>query len=288
MPLFVPSRPEFNFLYSNVSATRPATAWGFSHTSGTAPTFSAYATLVAAANITTDIFGIELMFNNAANAATTRNLLVNIGIDTAGGTTFTTRIPQLLAGHAGIVTIGGGISYYFPLYIPSGSSIGIQATGTAAIPFNTAVKLYGRPRNPDSINAGGYVINYGTTIGTGATGAVGTAITVGTTAEGAYTSVGTTTRDHWWWQMGHTLIDTNIAAAGVSFDMAAGSSITLNNRIFEDQFFFYDGSERIWNCLLPLYTYYGKTATGDIIYIRGQSSALAETSLSVAAWGLGG
>lgn len=282
MPLYVPGRRDFNFLYSNVSATRLVAGWGFSHTCGTAPTFSAYATLVSAANITTDIYWVELIFSNAFNAATTRNLLVNIGIDTAGGTTFTTRIPALMAGHAGSMIIGGGIVYNFPLYIPSGSSIGIQATGTTAFAFNTAIKLYGRPSVPDSINAGSYVINYGTTAAT----ATGTAITNGTTAEGTYTPVGTTTRSHWWWQMGHTFVDTNVGAAGVSFDLAAGSSPTLNEQILQDQLFWYDGTERIWNT--PQLNCYGNTNTGDIVYIRGQGSAAAETSLSVAAYGLGG
>lgn len=285
MPLFQPATPEFNFIYSNVSATRPAAAWGFSHTAGVAPAFSTYATLVAAANITTDIFGIELIFNNAALAATTRNLLVNIGIDTAGGTAFTTRIPALLAGHAGVFTIGGGISYYFPLYIPSGSSIGIQAAGTTAFAFNTAVRLFGRPRYVDSIRAGSYVINYGTTAAT----ATGSAITIGTTAEGAYTQVGVaTTRNHWYWQMGHTFVDTNVAASGIAFDLAVGSSTTVNKQIFQDQYFFYDGSERIWNLPLSQFSYYGNSTVGDLVFIRGQSSGVAETSLSVAAYGLGG
>lgn len=282
MPLYVPGKKDFNFLYSNVSATRLVAGWGTSHTAAAVPNFSTYATLVTAANITTDIFWVELIFSNAFLAATTRNLLVNIGVDTAGGTSFTTLIPSLMAGHAGSMIVGGGITYNFPLYIPAGSSIGIQASGTTAFAFNTAIKLYGRPSSPDSINVGSYVVNYGTVAAT----ATGAAVTLGTTAEGNYATVATTTRNHWWWQMGHTIVDTNIAAAGLSFDLAAGSSTTLNEQILQDQLFFYDGTERIWNT--PQVNCYGNTNAGDIIYIRGQTSGTAETSPTVAAYGLGG
>jgi hypothetical protein len=284
MPIYSPFGPDFQWQYSNVSATRLATAWGFSHTSGAAPTFSTYATLVSAANVTTDVYGIELIFNNAFNAATTRNLLVNIGVDNAGGTTFVTKIPALMAGHAGSVIIGGGIVYYFPLYIPAGSRIGIQATGTTAFAFNTAVKLYGQPRRPEAVRVGSYVTNFGTTT----TGAQGTAITLGTTARGTYTQVGAaTTRSFWWWQMGHTFVDTNVASAGISFDMAAGSSTTVNKQLFENAVYFYDGTERIWN--IPLVaSQYNTVGVGENIYIRGQTSGTAETSPTVAAYGLGG
>lgn len=294
MALFIPSRREFNFFYSNVSATALAQGWGFSHTSGTTPTFSTYATLVAAANITTDIFGIELLFTNAFNANSTRNVLVNIGIDTAGGTSFTTRIPQLIIGHCGSGILHGGIHYVFPLYIPRGSSIGIQAAGSAAIPFNTAIKLYGKPRNPDGITAGSYVVNYGTTLGTGATGATGTVLGNGTGlgqggAEGTYVLIGTTTRDHWWWQMGYTYIDTNVAAQAIAFDMAIGSSTTLNKLVFENMLFFADGTERIWNEPTPYFGQMTESVAGDNVYIRGSTNvATAEVSSAVAAYGLGG
>ena len=284
MALFSPFGADFQFLYSNVSATRLAAAWGFSHTAGLAPAFSTYATLVSAANITTDIYGIELIFNNAFNAATTRNLLVNIGVDNAGGTTFVTKIPALMAGHAGSMILNGGINYYFPLYIPAGSSIGIQATGTTAFAFNTAVKLYGQPRRPDAIRVGSYVQNFGTTT----TGAQGTAITLGTTAEGAYTQVGAaTTRSYWWWQMGYSFVDTNVAVASVSFDMAAGSSITVNKQLFQDALFFQDGTERIWNSI-PFAGFYNNVGVGENIYIRGQGSGAAEGGTTVAGYGLGG
>ncbi len=283
--IYSPFGPDFQWQYSNVTSTRLVAGWGTSHTSGAAPNFSTYATLVTAANVTNDVYGIELVFSNAFLSATTRNLLVNIGVDNAGGTTFITKIPALMAGHAGSMIVGGGITYYFPLYIPAGSSIGIQATGTTAFAFNTAIKLFGQPRRPDAVRVGSYITNFGTTT----TGALGTAITLGTTARGTYTQVGAaTTRSHWWWQMGYSYVDTNVAAGSVAFDMAAGSSTTVNKNLFTNAVYFQDGTERIVNIPLTFGQLYNNVGVGENIYIRGQGSGAAEAGTTVAAYGLGG
>lgn len=286
MPLFSPYVADFQWQYSNVTATRLQAPWGFAHTTGVNPTFSAYTTLVSAANITQDVYGILLIFNNAFNAATTRNVLVNIGVDTAGGTTFVTKIPNLMCGHSGSMILTGGIQYYFPLYIPSGSSIGIQATGTAAFSFSTAVTLFGQPRNPDGVRVGSYVTDFGVTLAS----ARGTTITPGLAAEGLYAQIGaTTTRDFWWWQLGYSFISTNVTAGGVSIDMAAGSSTTVNKLLLDNVLFFYDGTERIWNSLPPGNSgFYNVVGTGENIYMRAQTSGAAPATSNVMAYGLGG
>ncbi|MFN7318727.1 MAG: hypothetical protein ACK5S6_04365 [bacterium] len=282
--LFNPSGPDFQWSYSNVNTTRLVAGWGTSHTAAVAPNFSTYASLVTAANVTQDVYLVELIFSNVFLAATTRNMLVNIGVDTAGGTSFITKIPNLMCGHAGSMIVGGGISYVFPLYIPSGSSIGIQASGTSASAFNTAIKLYGQPRRLEAVRAGSYITAFGTTAAT----ATGTAITLGTTARGTYTQVGaTTTKPYWWWQMGYTFIDTNVTAGSVAFDVAAGSSTTVNKQLMQNVVFFQDATERIWN-IPPFAGFYNNVAVGENIYIRGQASGTPETSTSVVAYGLGG
>jgi hypothetical protein len=282
--IYSPFGPDFQWQFSNVATTRLVAGWGTSHTAGVAPAFSTYSTLVTAANVLSDVYLVELIFSNAFLAATTRNLLVNIGIDNAGGTNFVTKIPNLIAGHAGSMIVGGGISYVFPLYIPSGSSIGIQASGNTGFTFNTAIKIYGQPRRPDAIRVGSYVTSFGVTAAT----ATGTAITLGTTARGTYTQVGaTTTRPHWWWQMGYTFIDTGVTAGSVAFDMAAGSSTTANKQLMQNVLYFQDATERI-NNQPPFGNFYNNVAVGENVYIRGQGSGNAETSTSVAAYGLGG
>lgn len=288
MPLFVPQGTDFQWSYSNVSATRPTiTGWGFSHVpSTTASTFSTYATLVSAANVTTEVFGIYLNFNFGATSATIRNTLVNIGIDNNGGTNFDTRIPQLMCGSASPLSIGaGGIWYYFPLYIPAGSSIGIQAGSTVATAFFTAITLYGKPRRPEAIRAGSYVTALGTTTGTTWRG---TNVTQGTTADGAFTQIGAaTTRSHWWWQAGFSLADGTMTAAAIAMDIAAGSSTVLNKTLIENQIWTTTAAEQISS--FPQFTgSYNNVGVNENIYARLQGSGNSDTGPNVAVYGLGG
>lgn len=288
MALFVPQGNDFQWSYSNITATRPSTAgWGTAHTpSTTSGTFSTYATLVSAANITQDVYAIYLCFNNNATSATIRNTLVNIGVDNAGGTNFDTRIPQLMIGHASPLGVGaGGIWYYFPLYIPAGSSIGIQAGSTVATAFSTAVWLYGKPRRPEAIRAGSYVTAFGTTL---LTNWRGTNVTQGTTADGTLTQIGAaTTKSHWWWQAGFSVADTTMTAAAITMDIAAGSSTTLNKILIENQIWTTTAAEQISS--FPQFPgSYNNVSVGENIYARLQSSAASDTGPNVAVYGLGG
>lgn len=288
MTLFVPQGPDFQWVFSNVSATRPNTGgWGFSHTpSTTSSTFSTYAELVAAASVTHDVYAILLCFNNGASTNTIRNTLVNIGVDNAGGTSYTTVIPELIAGSAAPLNIGsGGIWYYFPLYIPAGSSIGIQAGSTTATAFNTAVWLYGKPRRPESVRAGSYVTNFGTTT---TTVWRGTSVTPGTTADGANTQIGsTTTKDHWWWQAAFGYADASQTASALTLDVMAGSSTTANKMIIQDQVWTVTGAEQIAS--FPFFPgSYNNVAVGENIYARLQNSGANDTGAHVAVYGLGG
>jgi hypothetical protein len=280
--IYSPFGADFQWQYSNVETTRLVAGWGTAHAAANTPSFSNYATLVANTNITTDVYLVELIFSNGFLAAATRNVIINIGVDTAGGTNFITKIPSLIAGHAGSMVVGGGITYIFPLYIPSGSSIGIQASANTAYSFSTAIKLYGQPSRPDAVRVGSYVTSFGVT------GVGGSAITIGGAAEGTYTQVGTaTTRPHWWWQMAYTFVDTSIAGGSVAFDMAAGSSTTVNKQLMQNVLYFQDSTERINN--QPCFAnFYNNVPVGENIYIRGQGSGAAESGTTVAAYGLGG
>jgi hypothetical protein len=289
MALFVPQGNQFAWSYSNITFTRPNIAgWGTAHTpSTTASTFSTYATLVAAANITTDVYGILLCFNNNATSATIRNTLVNIGVDTAGGTSFVTRIPELMIGNAAPLNIGaGGVWYYFPLFIPSGSSIGIQAGSTVATAFATAVWLYGRPKNPEAIRTGSYVTAFGTQTGTAWRG---TNVTPGTTTEGTIAQIGAaTTRDHWWWQAGFCLQDGTATASVLTLDVLSLTSVLgASIPLIDDQVWSVTANEQI-SAPVYLTNCYQEVVSGDRIHARLQGSTTADTGSNVAVYGLGG
>lgn len=278
--LFVPGN-SWNFVLSNVSATRPAAAWGATVTPGTAGTKGAWTQVFTGAQVSTEIFGVLVLISNGATSAATRNHLVDIGIDPAGGTAYTVKIPDLLGGHAAPITVGG-IYYYFPLYIPAGSSVAVRAVGTIATTFNVALTLFGKPRRPDSVMAGQKVVAFGATLAT----ATGTAVTAGTTADGAYVQLGTaTTMPLWWWQAGLTCVDTTMTANAHTIDIATGDA-TNKDIVLQDVLSIFTAAEQI-TTLPAVYPGFDRTSTGSLVYGRVQCSGTADTALSMMAYGLG-
>lgn len=286
MALYVPVGPDFQWTFSSVTATRPTTTgFGTTITPAVAPSFGAWAVVATGAEVTQDVYGIQICFNNNFTAATTRNTLVNIGVDNTGGTTYQTVIPLLIASSAtSYVLGGGGIWYYFPLYIPAGSQIAVQATGTLATAFSAFVNLYGQPRRPDAVRCGSYVDAFGAQV---LNNTSGTAVTLGTTAEGTYTQLGAaTTKTYWWWQIGYGCVDTTMTAATIHADLAAGTA-TNKKILFENQLWQTTATEQV-SCIIQTANAYNNVAIGDIIYARGQCSGTPDTSTNFIAYGLGG
>lgn len=286
MGLFVPHPgSDFKWQLSSYGTTRPAAAFGTTVTPGTAPTMGAWAQLISGASMVNDAYGILININSASTSATTRNCLIDIGIDNAGGTNYVVSIPFLLGGHAAPYNVGsGGCWYYFPLFIPRGSSIAARATGNVTTAIRVFATVYGQPRRPDAVKVGSSVFSFGQTTST----ATGTSITLGTTTKGNYVQVGAaTTMRLWWWQAGYTCIDTTMTLATIHLDIAAGTSTTNNKLLVGDFFINTSASEQINNTPLTA----GRTsnvASGSNIYVRGISSANADSATSVMAYGLGG
>lgn len=289
--LMIPAAQDFKWWTSNTIGTRPAGAgFGTAITPGTAPTFSAWTQIFTGANVAYDVYGILICINNFSTSATTRNVLVDIGVDSTGGTGYVTKIPYLLGGHATpylSAACGGGIWYYFPLYIKAGSSIAVRSMGNVVTAGNIFVTIYGQPKRPDAVRAGTKVFAFGQTTAT----ATGTTVTLGTTAEGAWTQVGSaTTMPLWWWQVGYTCIDTTMASTTgeiIHMDVAGGTNSTSPKTLLLDIPIFITTAEQFMTVPLNSYSS-GYLASGQNVYVRGQVSAAgADTSPSMMAWGLG-
>lgn len=284
--IYSPFGQDFQWLYSNITGVRPAGAFGIILTAGaTVNTMGNWTVLATPANLVNDVYGIYINFNSGFASNTIRNQLVDIGVDNAGGTNYQVKIPFLMASSASPFSAIGGINYYFPLYIPSGSQVAARIQSTVANSTTRIwFKMYGQPRRPDAIRVGSKVISFGEDTATSS----GTNITVGTTAIGNYTQVGSATdRSYWWWQQGYCSRDASMGTASYTFDLAAGSSTTVNKVLRQDITFFTNGTEQIFGHL-PLIGAYNNVASGENIYIRGQCSGNPDTQTNVMAWGLGG
>lgn len=283
MTLFVPHAANSFEWWTSNNTGRPSAAMGTSITPGN-NTMGSYTQLLAGASVTQDVFGILIQINSNAVAAAARDTLVTIGVDPAGGTSYTDTIQNLLGSCAAPNTFGG-INYYFPLWIRAGSSIAAKASVNNATVGTLRVytQVLGQPTNPEAIKVGTYVDSFGVTTGS----SNGTTVTSGTTSEGSWTTLATSTsRSCWWWQLGMGCNDSTMAALVYAADLGIGDG-TTKRVVVNDMLAFADSSERL---SYGPYTFGCEfdAAAGVNVYGRLQCSGTADSGLSLAAYGLGG
>jgi hypothetical protein len=273
--LYVPGGGNvFGFVSASTAGTRPVAAQGTSVTPGTVG-FGAYAQV--GLDLTDDSYGILIGVNsNSANNAS-RRTVVNIGVDLAGGTTFTTVIPNLVAGGAPtFITEGNAQYYFFPIFIPSGSAVGAQAFGSVNTAIRVFAQFYHKPLNPSAQRIATYAESIGesTFEGTNFVPSV-------TAANGTWTLLGSTIRDLWWWQVGvqGTASDTSYAATTtILVDVGVGDGTVAGTRvILKDVPIRQGATAESFNNIPLLGACEFPVPAGSNIYIRGQNSGANET-----------
>ncbi len=281
MSLLVPGIPQFNYITGNMLSTRPASTIGTSITP-LQNSFSTYAEILSDTNVTRDCYGILINVNGLNVSTAAKDALCTIGIDTAGGTSYVDLIPNLLVSCAWAYTAApGGHWYYFPIYIPAGSAIAAKGSVNNAAPgtFRVAVRLFGAPSDPSSIVCGQGV----EAIGVVTASSRGTAVTSGTTSEGSWTSLGTTTRNCFAWQYGMGVNDGTMTALLYHADLSYGDG-TNQVMIGRDKLYYSGATEQLGAgvygpnfCNVP---------AGSTMYGRLQCSGTADSALSMAAYGV--
>lgn len=284
--MLIASGNSFTKQFSN--STAPSLTPGTSITPGN-NTFPAYAEILSDTVVTEDAYGIMIWVANNAFTAAGRDTLLNIGADPAGTTSFVTIIPNLLVSCAGSITPatngGGGVFYYFPLWIRAGTSLAAQASVNNATvqTFAVVVTLVAGPTHPELLRCGSYVTALGAVTATSR----GTTVTPGTSAaEGAYVSLGTPTLPHWWWQCGYGIQDTTMNNGMIMADIGAGASGS-QELLIENDIFIVGAGETINKPLTP--RTYNRDVAGSVeIWGRASNSLAANDSAnSIMAYGMG-
>ena len=259
--------------------TRPNTANGTSVTPAVGSKGS-YAALGSA--LTDDAYGILININTNFASTASRNTVVDIGIDPAGGSSYSVVIPDLICGGSSAYTRnGGGNWYYFPLFIKAGSTVAARAQGSVTTAIRVGAVTFERPANPSLIRKGSFVEAIGISL------PGGTAITPGTTSEGAWTLMGTTTNRVWWLQFGMQVntADTSWNLAAIHVDVATGDA-SNKDIIIQDANFCTDSGEYVGNPPLTAGVEWDIPA-GANIYMRAQSSGTLD-AYNAAVYALGG
>lgn len=268
-----------------IQSHAPATSPGVTVTPGN-NVYGAYAQVIAGASVTDSAYEIWININSVGVSGSAKDCLVTIGLDLAGGTSYTDFITDLYASCASFYASSsqavGSVSYTFPVRIPAGASIGAKATvnnatvGTA----NVQVRLKCKPSAPEVIRVGSVVRTYGSTPASSS----GTALTPGTSAEGAYVSVGTVVAGDrpWAWCLGIGINNATITGNSPFYDLAAGDG-TTKRIIIMDMLVSTTTSEGIgYYC--PHAT--DDVAPGDNIYVRAFSVGAPVTGHSAIAYGV--
>jgi hypothetical protein len=233
-----------------------------------------------------EVHGFHLRLSN--NAASTANhpTVYDIGVDPAGGTSYSPIINNILAGNAGAITnTGGGHVFYFPFRIRAGSTVAARASDANATPLATRVgiRAFGQPSAgwlyPDG--------QYSETLGV--SGTAGTSFTPGNVADGSFVLLGTTTREMWWWQLSYQIANTTITAEYTYIELFYGDAsnkVPILKR--------YHGGTTGETCgtiadaSLLFVESYCRVPAGSNIYVRGRCNNAPDTGYQAAAHGIGG
>lgn len=289
--LYVPNGGnEFNVTASYSSSRPGTTGFGTNLTPSTTNAYSTFAPLGGA--LQQDSYGMYINVNNYFAGATFRQLALRFNVDYTGSTNFSggaTIIDGLVGSQAITYGLGGGVWYYFPIYIPSGSRLGVAARGsTAAAPLPSVnVRFMTAPSNPSMTKRASFADPLGLTLGTGTV--TGVSVTPGTTTKGAWTEIGTTTKRSWWWQIASQHSDTTMNALNYHIDLGVGPDLNNVDTIISDQYVETTGTEQFNN--IPVMIGAEKVVpSGSKIWARIQNAGTNENagSYQIVAYACGG
>jgi len=274
---------QFNWKFSN--STTPSLTPGTSVVPGASNAEGAWTQVATAANIAKDVYGVWLWVNAGNTTATAKMHLLDVGVDSAGGTAYLPLVSNLQCGQSA-AALNGGIFFYLPLFIKAGSAVAVRVQGLQATAgsVRVAATFYGSPSHIELVRAG----RYSETIGTIAS-SCGTSITPGSTAaEGAWVSLGTTTRAMWYWLLSIQCNNGTTTALAYTFDLAYGDA-TNKHIITQDlQVLLAGTAEQTTIIAPPPFDLYCHVPAGATIYARGSCSGTTATGWTALATGIGG
>ena len=266
----------------NVNSSVASGTYGVSVIPGASNVEGGWTSIITGANLTNDVCEVVLYVANGNSSGASKEHLIDIGIDPAGGTSYTAIVSNLAVGESG-GGADGGRRFRFPVRIPAGSQIAVRVQGANATAgtVRVAIQCFGLPSNPEAIRVG----SFSETIGT-ITNSSGVSFIPGNAADGTWALLGVTTNELWWWQIGGQCDNAALAAVGTqTVDLAYGDA-TNKTIIIEDFFLVSQGTEIIHNTHAQ--NCYCEVPAGSNIYIRSRAHTAPDTGWNAVAVGIGG
>lgn len=243
-----------------------------------------YVRLASGANLVNDVYGIVLWFNAGFTSAGIRDILADIGVDPAGGTSYAqlNGINNIFVPQASSAIMGGRW-FWFPLFIKAGSSVGVCGQSNIATTFRCMARFYGRPTKPENEIVGRYT----ETIGVSGNG--GTPFTCAASGGvGTWTSLGVTTRPLWYFQL---CAGNNVGTTTANmyfFDLGFGDGTVANTiEIIKNLPQFVPGTTEAGGNPLSCDGFW-EVPAGATLYVRGSYSTSSPPTTEAVAIGIGG
>lgn len=275
----------YNFTYDNWG-TNPASTIGTSVTPGASNAEGSWTQIASSANIAADCYWLHLQVHAGATSGQIKSQLLDIGIDPAGGTSYSAIISDLIIGASPALSAAGAREYVFPFFIKAGSSVAVRIQGSNATAgtVRAAARFYGQPSRPEAVPVGAYSETLGTI-----TNSSGPTLTPGNAAGGSWLDLGATSRAMWWWQLGYQIDNATITAEYTYLEVAFGDS---SNKV--SMFKVMHGGTTGETCGLVSQAQmlacaaYNPVPAGANIYVRGRCNNAPDTGYNVNVVGIGG
>jgi hypothetical protein len=281
--LIIPAVPSFGWTFHNLG-TNPSATPGTSVVPGAGNVEGSWTQVATGANIAYGVWGIWIGISGGNTTGNDKSHILDLGVDEANGTNYTALISNLVCGQTQAGSTGCN-EYYFPINIPAGSSVAVRIQGSNATAgtVRVMVKFYGKPSHPEMLPRG----EVAETIGA-ITGSSGVSFTPGNAADGTWASLGTTTRNLWWWQVCPQVSAGTITAQYTWVDLAYGDA-TNKQIIISGVPIGYYGTAEIAAQIHAAHMMQGYryVPAGSTMYVRGRCSTTPVSGYNAVAIGVG-
>lgn len=277
--LFPGSPTAYGYTFDNWGAA-PSSTPGEVITSGSSGSEGSWVAVATA--VPSDVYWIYLWISaNLTGSGIT--FALDIGVDPAGGSSYSAVISDIIVGNGPSATQSGRKDYLFPLYAPAGSSIALRAmTSTiSGLSPRVAIFLYGEPSNPLAVPRGTISQTFGSI-----SGSVADTITPGNGSYGSWVDLGACAMPLWWFQMGYQIANNTITAEYTYFELAYGDasnkhliSRDMHSGTTAESSGFVFGTHLMGYCPVP---------AGANIYVRARCNNTPDSGYQVGVIGVGG
>lgn len=286
MALMPSGLSAYSFTYDNWGAN-PASTIGTSVIPGASNVLGSFTQVASSANIAQDCYWIYFQVHSGATSAAIKNQLLDIGVDPAGGTSYTAVISDIDVGASPALTVAGNREFCFPYFITAGSSVAVRIRGSNATAGTVRVpmRFYGQPSKPEAVPVGSFAQTFGAVTASSR----GTTFTPGNAADGSYVDLGSVTSPLWWFQLGYGIDNATITAEYTYIEVAWGDA-TNKHTMFKMM----HGGTTGETCGLAAQTHmltcaaYNPVPAGANIYVRGRCNNAPDTGYHATVTGIGG